>query len=271
MAKDLKRFLDQEGVGTLWSRVVEEIEKKNAELAATTELAESNAEDIKIMQGQIEALEEGTYDDTDLRNLINTTQLKANANADAIELLNKDASTEGSVRNLATTVAAAEVAKVVAGANTDFDTLKEIADWILNDTTGAADMANDIAALQSLVGNTKVATQISTAITSALQIGGVDKYALATELSSLANRVKALEDAGYMTTIAVNAAIDSKITALKLDENYDKKGAANTALINAKAYSDGNLLTAKGYTDTAFANIIALTEAEIDAAIAAAK
>lgn len=45
------------------------------------------------------------------------------------------------------TVSAEEVAKVVAGASESFDTLKEIADWIENDTTGAAKMANDIADL----------------------------------------------------------------------------------------------------------------------------
>lgn len=271
MANDLKKFLDQEGVGTLWSRVTEEIEKKNAELAATTQLAEENASNIKTMQVQIEALEEGTYDDTELRSLIAAAQTKANSNASSIELFNKDANTSGSIRNIATTIAAAEVAKVVANADSDFDTLKEIADWILNDTTGAADMANDIAALQALVGDNSVATQITTAIDSALKIEGVDKYALATELTELANRVKALEDAGYMNSTAVNAAIDTKIAALKLSDTYEAKGAANTALINAKAYSDGNLLTAKSYTDSTFANIVALTEAEIDAAIAAAK
>lgn len=45
-------------------------------------------------------------------------------------------------------VAAEEVAKIVASANTKYDTLKEIADWITNDTTGAAAMANDIAVLK---------------------------------------------------------------------------------------------------------------------------
>ena len=41
-------------------------------------------------------------------------------------------------------ISAEEVAKVVAGAPTSYDTLKEIAAWITNDTTGAAKMANDI-------------------------------------------------------------------------------------------------------------------------------
>lgn len=46
-------------------------------------------------------------------------------------------------------ISAEEVAKVVAGAPASYDTLKEIADWIINDTTGAAKMANDISALKT--------------------------------------------------------------------------------------------------------------------------
>lgn len=47
------------------------------------------------------------------------------------------------------TISAEEVAKIVADADTKFDTLKEIADWIMSDTTGAAKMANDITDLQT--------------------------------------------------------------------------------------------------------------------------
>ena len=51
---------------------------------------------------------------------------------------------------------ATEIAKVVANAPEDFDTLKEIADWINNDTTGAAKMANDIQNLKdTYLSNTK--------------------------------------------------------------------------------------------------------------------
>lgn len=117
-----------------------------------------------------------------------------NGLSDKIDTLNGDVSVTGSVANTATSIAAEEVAKIVAGADVSYDTLKEIADWILNDTTGAAGMANDIVALKGLVGDTAVATQISTAINTALQINGVDKYALASELIAVSNRVKALED-----------------------------------------------------------------------------
>lgn len=50
-------------------------------------------------------------------------------------------------------IAGEETAKIVAGADTKYDTLKEIADFIMNDETGAAAMSNDIAALRTTVGD----------------------------------------------------------------------------------------------------------------------
>lgn len=238
---DLKKFLDQSGVSTLWSRVAEEVKKVDDKAAA-------NAADIVELQGKVDALEKGTYDDTAVRELIaaNTTAIGENktaheANAAAIAVLNGDAETAGSVANTATTIAAAKVAEIVANADADFDTLKEIADWILNDTTGAADMANDIAALEAKMAgiDETVVKSVAAAIEAALKADGADKYALASDLVDLANRVKALEDAGYMDEVAVNAAIESKITALKLSETYDAKGAAAAAETAAKAYADG--------------------------------
>lgn len=304
MATDIKKFLNQEGVSTLWSRIAAEVKKVD-------DKAVKNAEDISELQGKVAALEQGTYDDTEIRGLItsnanaigdNTTSIAANAAA--IATLNSDANTTGSVAHTAEAAAAAKVAEIVAGADANFDTLKEIADWITNDTTGAADMANDIAALQGLVGNKAVAIQIAEAIAAE----GLDKYALASDLTALANRVKTLEDAGYQNAEQVGSAIDAKIAALNLATTYEAKGAAATAEANAKAYADNlaknydlagaaaqalvdakaytdaeaakhetkgaaaqALIDAKAYTDTEVAKIQALTEAEIDAAIAAAK
>lgn len=45
-------------------------------------------------------------------------------------------------------ITAMEIAKIIDSADSRYDTLKEIADWIISDTTGAAKMANDIAELQ---------------------------------------------------------------------------------------------------------------------------
>ena len=238
---DIRKFLDQAGVSTLWSRIAEEVKKADDKAVA-------NAAAIEVLEGKVEALEQGTYDDSAVRELIQTNAdaIAANvtaieANTDAIAVLNGDAETAGSVANTATTIAAAEVAKIVANADADFDTLKEIADWILNDTTGAADMANDIKALEEkMVGiDETVVKSVAAAIEAAMKVDGVDKYALASDLTDLANRVKTLEDAGYMDEVAVNAAIESKITALKLSETYDAKGAAAAAEAAAKAYADG--------------------------------
>ena len=305
---DIKKFLDQAGVSTLWSAVAAEVKKVD-------DKAVKNAEDIAKLQGQVEALEKGTYDDTAVRELIagNTIAIGNNAtaiqaNTDAIALLNNTAEVAGSVAHTANVAAAAKVAEIVAGADANFDTLKEIADWILNDTTGAADMANDIAALEAkMVGiEDTVVAKIAAEIASALKVDGADKYALASELSALADRVKVLEDAGYQNAEQVGSAIDAKIAALKLAETYDAKGAAAAAesaakayadglagnydaagaaaavettvkaysdanLVTAKAYSDANLVTAKAYTDAEVAKIQALTTAEIEAAIAAAQ
>lgn len=302
MATDIRKFLDQEGLSTLWSRVAAEVKKVDDKAA-------QNAEDIGVLQGKVEALEKGTYDDTAVRELIgaNTTAIGENAgnisaNATAIATLNSDANTAGSVAHTATAIAAAKVAEIVANADADFDTLKEIADWILNDTTGAADMANDIKALQDqMVGvESTVVAKIAAELEAALKVEGVDKYALASDLTALANRVKALEDAGYQNAEQVGSAIDAKIAALNLANTYEAKGAAATAETNAKAHADSlntamnarvvvleaidhtkfetagaaakALTDAKAYTDAEIAgHVTALTTAEIDAAIEAAK
>ncbi len=71
---------------------------------------------------------------------------RVDGNTAAISTLNSDSNTEGSVKK---TVADA-IALVVAGAPADFDTLKEIADYIAADKTGAAQMAAALSQLQSL-------------------------------------------------------------------------------------------------------------------------
>jgi uncharacterized coiled-coil protein SlyX len=244
-----KKFLDSAGVSTLWARIKAELEPQqqaintlNATVGEHTTTIGEHTAAIADHASKIAALEAGTYDDTEIRNLIG-------GNTAAIETLNGDAETAGSVAHTATAIAAAKVAEIVAGANASYDTLKEIADWILNDTTGAADMANDIAALQAQMAgiDATVVAHVAAEIEAALKVDGADKYALASDLTALADRVKALEDAGYQTADQVNTAIASKVTELNLAENYESKGAAATAESNAKAYADS---LAKNYDAT---------------------
>lgn len=167
---DIKKFLDQGGVSTLWSRIAEELNKK----AAANDVYTKDEVDSKISAIPV-------YDDTALAG-------RVSANEDAIAILNGDVNTAGSV--------AFQIAEIVAGADADFDTLKEIAEWIAAhpDSVTAlqnaiADNATAISDLEALVGDTAVATQIADAIAAALKVDGVDKYALASELATALSNI----------------------------------------------------------------------------------
>ena len=97
------------------------------------------AEGKTLVQMIEEAQSAATYDDT---------QIKADikANADAIELLNGDVNTAGSVKAEAKAAADIAIATVVDSAPEAMNTLKEVADWVANDESGAAAMAKSITA-----------------------------------------------------------------------------------------------------------------------------
>lgn len=287
---DIKKFLNQEGVSTLWGRVAEELTLVDNKAKANAEAIDAVKERMTAAEGKIDALEKGTYDDTEVRNLISGNTAAIGTNTAAIALLNSDAETTGSVAQIAKKAAVDEVAAVVAGADAKYDTLKEIADFLLTDISGAGGLISDVTALEAKLEGVEstVVAKIADAINAALKVEGVDKYALASDLTSLATRVKALEDAGYQNASQVGSAIDAKIAALKLAESYDTKGSASAAETAAKAHADGlntamntrvaaleaidhgKILTdAKAYTDTEIAKIQALTEAEIKSACTA--
>ena len=83
-------------------------------------------------------------------------------------------------------IAAEETAKIVADADTKYDTLKEIADFIMNDETGAAAMSNDIAALKTTVGDAesglvKAVADNAAAIAAIVQPKGSEEVTVATD------------------------------------------------------------------------------------------
>ena len=91
------------------------------------------AKDIKLLQGRVLSLETrnigtGTVDETAVTNKV-TEQITA---------------LKGELPTLVTPTINAEIAKVVGGAPATFDTLKEIADYIETDKTGASAMAESI-------------------------------------------------------------------------------------------------------------------------------
>ena len=114
---------------------------------------------------------------------------EVDANTQAIATLNGDATTAGSVdKKIADAIAASlgetgnvataiEAAVTEANGYTDAE-VEKLADGAVATNTAAID------ALEALVGDTAVATQITNAIDEALKIDGVDKYALASALTA---------------------------------------------------------------------------------------
>lgn len=331
---DIKKFLDQAGVSTLWSKVAEKVAAEEARAKAAEEAAAAAA---KKAQDEVDALEayvgtipadytesnivafiqkradevlaaaqDGSSETaasvkTALDNYIALNDPKVAKNTGDIATIMGDYLKKADKDELAGNIAtnAGEIARIDAALKLAIDdedgaglnSIKDLATWIEEHGTEAAGYAAAIEALEILVGDTAVATQIENAIaaenlaqyakTADIQ-GTLDKvdtqgtvtaainaaitalnigdYAKAAELTVLAARVTALEEAGYQNAEQVGAAIDAKITGLNLAETYEQKGAAAQALADANAY-----------TDTEMAKIQALLEEDIDAAIAAAQ
>lgn len=176
---------------------------KDEAIAAAQQAADDAQADVDALAGKVgevpadktvvqmisEAQSAATYDDTKVKEDIQ-------ANADAIALLNDGAAVEGSVDYKI----AQAVAAIMENPDDTMNSINELVTWINDHAADALELSNkvtaneqDIAALEGLVGSTAVATQITNAIAAALKIDGVDKYALATDLTAAIGRIAALE------------------------------------------------------------------------------
>ena len=140
------------------------------------------------------------------------------------------------------------IAAVVAGADSDFDTLKEVADWIANDKDGAA-------ALQVAVSEHGEAIEGLTN----------DKQDVISDLGTIR------DGAAAGAVAEQNAKTYAKDYADGLAGNYDAVGSASTAEQNAKDFATGLVMDgdkarfdAAGSAETAAAQ--ALADAKSDAA-----
>ena len=157
---------------------------------------------------------------------------------------------------------AAGIAKVVADAPTDFDTLKEIADWIKNDKTGAASMSNDIAALKNALNGytssnavqnafTTVNNNIST-INSVLK--GLSGESAATKAIAAAKTTITTGETGGVKVEIVNTGISDGHTNYKISGVGLTSNSALTALtqtVNTLQTNLQNEVTARTDADKA--------------------
>ena len=177
-----------------------------------------------VVQMIEEAQEAATYDDTALSDRITAIENNYLKTADKTALQSEISTAKAGA------ISEAVAAVVGEGTSADFDTLKEIADWILSDTTGAASLVTRISAIESdyLKTADKTALQgeidtleafvgtlpegiVSTNVVDYIQeaINGlkIGDYAKASELTALAERVTAIE--GKVTTL------EEKVAALE--------------------------------------------------------
>lgn len=217
--------------------------------------------DKKTVIGMIaEAQAAATYDDTEVRGLISDNAEAIEAHKTAIDakvttLIGEDA--DKSVR----TIASEETAKIVAGADASFDTLKEIADWISSHKTDAAAMNSAIVALEKIVdgigGEGEKATVVAY-VTDAIAALKIGDYAKAADLTALAARVDVLE-------ATVGKAADGESAATGLVKAVADNASAIAAINNVET---GILKTAKDYADSLVADGSAI-DGRIDALEAA--
>lgn len=165
-----------------------------------------------VVQMIEEAQEAATYDDTALAGRVKAIEddyLKT-ADKTALETAIATAKTEAVEEAVATVLG--------EGTSEDFDTLKEVADWILSDTTGAAALVTRVTAIENdyLKGSDKTELQgeidaletfvgslpegsTSTTVVAYIQevVDGlkIGDYAKASDLTALVERVTAVETA----------------------------------------------------------------------------
>lgn len=170
-----------------------------------------------------------TYDDTALA-------ARVTANETAINTLNGDSTTNGSVAK----AVADGIASVVASAPADFDTLKEVADWIANDTTGAAKMQSDIATLKgSDTTEGSVAKAVKDAKTT-IDAYTVNGKAINTNPSLDAADVVMDDSVAVANQVTVKSAIEALQTAVGTG------GSVDTKIANAIADLDADVTSTNG-------------------------
>lgn len=172
------------------------------------------------------------------------------ANETAMSILQGEDTTKS-----ARAIASEEVAKIVANADADFDTLKEIADWISGHKTDATAMNTAITKLEGIVdgiGSEGEKATVVAYVTDAIAALKIGDYAKAADLTALASRVKTLEDSPAAgITVEKIAAWDAKQDA----GNYVDQDAYDTKIAELAEADTTNANAIAGVKTTAEAAV----------------
>lgn len=305
---DLKKFLDQEGVSLLWSRVAAKVaeEESRAKLAE-----EANAAAAKKAQDDVDALKTyvGTipedYSETNIvayiakvaeETLDTATGGSSESAASVLKALNdykeeNDPKVSKNTGDIATIVAdylksadktelaglisdnADEILRIdnalkaaVENDGEGLDSIKELATWIEEHGKDAAAYAAAIDALELLVGETAVATQIANAIAAE----NLAQYAKASDLETTNGNVTALTNKVDTGDKTVSAYVSAAIEAIKIGDYA--KAADLTLLAGRVSTNEGKIadleaadIAIKGRLDSLEAKVPSWDAAEANA------
>ena len=221
------------------------------------------AEDKTLVEMISDAQTAATYDDTALVGRV------ASIEGDYLKASDKTALETKMAEDIATAKTEAITAVLGEAVPEDFDTLKEVAEWIQSDTTASAQLITrvtniendylkgadktalqgEIDALEALVGSLPEGATSTTVVAyiqevvDALKIGD---YAKASDLTALANRVQALEDVGAEKNVIASVdagsfTVDAERKLLLNDVPMAKVTGLSDAL-------DGKVDKVEGYT-----------------------
>lgn len=255
----------QDVVGDAQNGLVKDVADNATAITAVEEKIGDVTEGKTVVEMIVEAKSEAAYDDTALAGRVTAIEndyLKA-ADKTALETKITEEATQAKTDAIA-------VIMGEAGIDEKYDTLKEIADWILSDTTNSAELItrvsnieadylkgedktvlqSDIDALETLVGalpEDAVSTNVVAYIQEVVDGLKIGDYAKAADLTALTNRVKALEDVGAEKNIiaTVDEAqfnIDDNRNLTLLDIAMGKVTGLNDALAGKVDAEDGKRL-----------------------------
>lgn len=258
---DALAVLNGTGEGSVDKKIADVKALIDADMAAveakadknTTDVA-TNKEDIDTMKGQIAALEAGTYDDTEVRELIqeNADEIAAlkekdtaiesrvKANEDALAILNGES--DGSVKK---TVDDA-INKFATDVTDDavVNSYKELIDWVAEHGSEAAEMAaaikeneTAISELETLVGALPEGVQAQTVVALIEELVGAEQTRATGVENGLDARLQAVE--GQLGT--GEGSVDEKIATAKQEAIAESETKDAQVLVDAKEYTDSEI------------------------------
>ena len=250
-------------VGNAESGLVKDVADNTTAIANINTKIGTVAEGKTLVEMISDAQTAATYDDTALVGRVATIE------GDYLKAADKTALETKMAEDIATAKTEAITAVLGEAVPEDFDTLKEVAEWIQSDTTASAQLITrvtniendylkgadktalqgEIDALETLVGSLPegaVSTTVVAYIQEVVDALKIGDYAKASDLTALANRVQVLEDVGAEKNVIASVdtgsfTVDAERKLLLNDVPMAKVTGLSDAL-------DGKVDKVEGYT-----------------------